>query len=420
MNPLTLQKSMLLGMLLSACAPLCAQKNTAYAITGTSKDNVSWTVIREIDLSTGKELRTIYEPKNNIAIVDAASGNRLQVNNDGNLIVPEVQNSNSSVVNDLVTAPTETMVAASAFDAKTNRLFFTPMHSNELRYFDFASGTNQVYYVRNNALKSFINTDADATVITRMCFGADGYGYALTNDGSHLIRFSSGKSTNIVDLGAIQDDRKNTSISIQNKCTSWGGDMIADAFGNLYIISMRGNIFKFNPSAMMASFMGQIKNIPQDYLINAAAVDAEGNVIIGSATKSDHYYSVNLSTLQAAPLANQVESVYNASDLASGHFAFEQLVSSKNETTAKASINVYPNPVVNKTISLSFDKMQPGYKTILLLNAAGTVVFNKNMATNATGNVQVALPANMAKGFYVLSLTSAAGKEQYTKKIIIE
>jgi hypothetical protein len=106
-----------------------------------------------------------------------------------------------------VTAPTETFVAASAYDSKNNRLFFTPMRSNELRYFDFNRGTNNVYYVRNVAMKNFSQADGEADVITRMCFGADGYGYALTNDFNHLIRFSSGDKITITDLGSVQMEK---------------------------------------------------------------------------------------------------------------------------------------------------------------------------------------------------------------------
>jgi len=78
------------------------------------------------------------------------------------------------------------------------------MHSNELRYFDLNKGTNAVYYVRNTPLKSF-EEKSEADVITRMCFGADGYGYALTNDANHLIRFTSAIKITITDLGSLKN-----------------------------------------------------------------------------------------------------------------------------------------------------------------------------------------------------------------------
>ena len=40
----------------------------------------------------------------------------------------------------------------------------------------------------------------------------------------------------ITELGNIIDAEGNA-VSIHNKCSSWGGDMVADAFGKLYVIS---------------------------------------------------------------------------------------------------------------------------------------------------------------------------------------
>jgi hypothetical protein len=64
-----------------------------------------------------------------------------------------------------------------------------------------------------------------------------GYGYALSNDANHLLRFQhfqksgSGRSWNLIDA------ETNSNVSIHNKCTSWGGDMVAGAFGELVVVS---------------------------------------------------------------------------------------------------------------------------------------------------------------------------------------
>ena len=55
-----------------------AQNNTGFAITGATKGNIAWMVIREIDLATGAEIRTIYAPDNKPALVDVSTGKRLQ------------------------------------------------------------------------------------------------------------------------------------------------------------------------------------------------------------------------------------------------------------------------------------------------------------------------------------------------------
>jgi hypothetical protein len=422
------------AILLFSANQMFAQNNTGFAITGATKGNIAWMVIREIDLSTGAEVRTIYAPENKPALVDAVTGKRLTqlginarvksavttVNRNGvaNTMVTYANGDQSEVV----TAPTETFVAASAFDTKNNRLFFTPMHSNELRYFDLNRGTNNVYYVRNVALKNFAETKGEADVITRMCFGADGYGYALTNDFNHLIRFSSGDKITITDLGSVTDGKNNKDISIRNMCTSWGGDMIADAFGNLYVISMRGNIFKINPRNMVADHIAAIKNLPADYTINGAAVDAQNNLIISCATKTDHYYNVNISTWEATPLANQKDQqVYNASDLASSHIAFENAVKSQEVSSVQGNsvITVFPNPVINRTINVSFDAFAGKDHTVQLVNVNGHVILNKVLNINGKTTSQVILPGNVNSGTYIIKVNDSNGKEQYSGKIIV-
>src|SRR4051812_1100353 len=85
-----------------------AQRATkAYAITGQSNGNFNWTDIREIDLSTGKVSNTIFESgKTNFSLQN----------------IEKVK----SIVKD-AGAPTQSMVAAAAYDKKHNKLFFTPM-----------------------------------------------------------------------------------------------------------------------------------------------------------------------------------------------------------------------------------------------------------------------------------------------------
>ncbi|HRI21139.1 MAG TPA: T9SS type A sorting domain-containing protein, partial [Panacibacter sp.] len=280
-------------------------------------------------------------------------------------------------------------------------------------------GSSSVYYVRNTALKTFAQTNGEADVITRMCFGADGYGYALTNDASHLIRFSSGEKITIVDLGAVQDGKNNNGISIRNLCTSWGGDMIADAFGNLYIISMRGNVFKMNPQTMVADHVATIKNIPQDYTINGAAVDAKGDIIVTCATKTDHYYSVNIATWEATVLQQQQGELYNASDLASCNFAYGNLVNTKPAETVKSVISVYPNPAVNKTVNVSFEGVTGNKYTVQVVDGNGNNVYSKSVSANGKTVSQIILPGSAASGIYIVKVVDSNGKEQYSGKIVV-
>src|SRR3954465_5552153 len=86
---------------------LHAQRNTAFAVTASAKGNFNWNVIREIDLSTGEVIRTLYDPAVKKTInFKAITGTDL----------PPAALAGS--------APGSS-AAAAAFDASHNRLYFT-------------------------------------------------------------------------------------------------------------------------------------------------------------------------------------------------------------------------------------------------------------------------------------------------------
>lgn len=187
-----------------------AQKNSAFAVTAETKGNVQWNVIREIDLSSGEVLRTIYNPAINKTVnYKAVAGAELK----GNLPLASA---------------TGTGVAAAAYDALHNRLYFTNMRANDLLYFDFAANDLSVV-VNNNPAFNTGNKYDEGNVITRMAFGSDGYGYALTNDGKSFLRFTTDQKPVVTNLGQLIDGKKNGTMSVHSQCSSWGGDMVGDA-----------------------------------------------------------------------------------------------------------------------------------------------------------------------------------------------
>ncbi len=56
--------------------------------------------------------------------------------------------------------------------------------------------------------------------------------------------------------------------------TSWGGDMIADASGNLYVITAHNHVFKIDVQSRMATYISEIKELPAGFTTNGAVVDA--------------------------------------------------------------------------------------------------------------------------------------------------
>ncbi|MBC7588629.1 MAG: hypothetical protein H7178_09745, partial [Chitinophagaceae bacterium] len=268
-----------------------AQSNKAFAITSESKGSYNWSIVREIDLSTGEVIRTLYNPAENKAIAyETAAGSKLSNNN-------------------MQSAATYSGVAAAAFDAKHNRLYFSQMWTNELRYFDLNSNETKVVINDDNNYSTGVRND-ESNIITRMTFAADGNGYALTNDGNQLIRFTTDNKPVITNMGPLLDSKNSNGIGVHNQCTSWGGDMIADVYGNLYLITYRNHIFKINIQTRVAEHVGTIKNLPATFTSNGAAVDANGDVFLSSAVNAENYYRVNLSTLEATLVDKKEATIY--------------------------------------------------------------------------------------------------------------
>lgn len=398
-----MKKVFLLSLVSFSLMSAHAQSKKAYAITGDVKGSYNWITVKEVDLSTGEVVKTVYDATTQFNL-KSADGQTLQ--------------SRSAF-----DQPTYSGVAAAALDEKNNRLYFTNMRGNELRYFDLT--TSQVTVVVNTdpAFNTGEKFQSEANVITRMVIAGDGFGYALTNDGKNLIRFSTEGKTVISNLGAVRDAAKNGGVSFHNQCTSWGGDMIADAYGNLYVFSMRGNIFKINPNTRVAEHLGTVEGLPGNFTINGAAVDAEGFVVVSSAALTDSYFKINLGTMVATAVIKSGDNVWNASDLASGNIAYKGGLNTPAviaEVKGNSAISVYPNPVASNFVNVAFEKVTPGRYTIELMDASGRKVLNQAAEINGVQNQKVNLPKSTAGGMYLIRVINADGKIVFNDKIVVQ
>lgn len=381
-----------------------AQSKKAYAITADVKGSYNWISVKEIDLATGDVVRTVYDPTVQTPFqLKTVDGNILAARGAGDI-------------------PTVTGVAAAALDEKNQRLYFTNMRGSELRYFDLRSNTVTVVINSDQNFNTGQKND-ETNVITRMAIAADGFGYALTNDGKSLVRFSIEGKPVVTNLGPVRDDSKNGGVSIHNQCTSWGGDMIADAYGNLYVFSMRGQVFRINPNTRVADHVGAVTGLPADFTINGAAVDAEGNVVVSSATNTSNYYRVNMGTLNALAVAKTGENVWNASDLASSNLAYRGGLNNTSvtpEVKGNNEISVYPNPVASSFINVSFAKVTPGKYTIELSDASGRKVISQVAEISGVQNQRINLPKSTAGGMYLVKVINADGKAVFNEKIVVQ
>jgi len=396
--------------LLAVISANAQQSEKAFALTDGNKGGYHWDQVREVNLKTGEIKSTIFDGKTPME----------------SKVVPINMQSRTGAVY----APTNTLgngAAALAFDKKNDRLYFAPMFTGgSIRYINLSDKTMTPHEITFD--QKLNEVDMEATNLTRMVIGADGNGYAVTNDGNTFLRFGTGKKAQVENLGGLIDDTKNGAVSIHNRCSSWGGDMIADAYGKLYIITMRQNVFSVDPSTRIATYMGAIQGLPAEFAANGAAVNADGELVLSGAAYTKGYFTLDLKTMQAKPLGTNVD-VFNASDLATSNlYGQKEVDNSLNKmiTIAPAeisneAISVFPNPVTNGRILISFDKAEAGNYTIELADQAAKAISRKQVTVNTKGQT-IALNAEskLAKGMYFIRVIDANKKSIFASRVVVQ
>jgi hypothetical protein len=388
----------------------------AYAITDLSKDGAGWNALRKIDLQTGQYSDILLNGANDKTVVfDAASKKQLSLKPDAKYGV-------------MLQSPFATGVAAAAYDRKHNRLYFTPMFVDQLRFIDLR--TMKVYYVGEPFTKLGSMHNDEGKIITRMVIAPDGYGYAISNDGNAFIRFSTGKKTTTIEhLGTLVDDATNNGISIHNRCSSFGGDMISDDKGNLFILTARNNVFMVNTESKVAKYVGNITGLEQNFTVNGAVVDGDGNLLVSSAVDGNTYYVVSPAGWKATPY-KAANGIFRSSDLANSNFLSANRTMKPNgdiqrlirpEEKYAKEISVYPNPVTASVIKLQFNKVPAGNYTVELRDVLGRTVMQKKISIEAENQIQeLKLNRRNANGVYMVKLFDGLNQSVFTQKLVVQ
>lgn len=324
-----------------------------------------------------------------------------------------------------VTSPTFSTVAAAAFDNKTQKLFFIPLRLGEIRWADVSNPKNTTFHSIKSAVLNELDLNEPANQITRMTIAADGFAYALTNNGNHLYRFSTGKKPQVIDLGSLLNG--SDILSVHDQSTSWGGDMVAGTDGLLYLITYKQHVFSINPLTRISTYIGQIKGLPSTYTVNGAAADEKGMILITCSYGDQPYYRFDLQTLNAE-LAFTNEQRINASDLASSNLALRPAINkgqyvqgrSPFETTNQ-KISMYPNPVTEYRFQLNFEETTTGIHTIQVMDLSGKLLLNKVVNISGPGQFEgVELNKKMSKGMYFVKVLNNEMKAVYSSKFILQ
>lgn len=383
-----------------------AQTSKGYAITGnqTTKD-YNWLTIAKIDINSGNSDRLILDQQNTpYKLVDAKT--KKTIANRGN--------------------DQTNYIAATAYDRKSGKLYYIPMYSSELRWIDMDDKATEktIYTLQSDLIqRSNMQVRDESKNITRMVIGADGAGYAISNDGNNFYRFTTGKNPSLVDMGALIDHESNKTVSVHNKCSSWGGDMVADADGNFILISAQKKVFEIDGKTRVATLIGSISGLPDNFTANGAAVDEENNIIISSAYMGNGFYKVSLKDLSAVKMQGS-DMGYSVSDLATPNLLASKNSSTVNDEIVKATVNdnrIFPNPVTANTFRLEVGDIKAGAYSVNISDLAGKTIQNDRL--NLRGDAKFAninLKSKPVAGVYMVKVVNSDKNIVITEKLVIQ
>jgi len=385
----------------------------AFAITDLEQTGAGWNALRRLDLQNGEYSKVLLNGTNPSQVVFDATTRKAHIS------LPDALYGNS------MKPAFATGVAAMAYDKINKRLYFTPMFIDQLRYIDLK--TMKLYYVNDQPFTGLGNMHNDeGKVVTRMVITPGGDGYAITNDAKTFIHFTTGKKLKITQLGSLVDDPENGG-SIHNRCGSWGGDMVADDMGNLYIFTARNTVYKVNILTKVATHLKSIAGLPSGFTINGAVVNDNNQVLVSSAAYDKAWYVVDPKTWTATQYKS-ANGIYRSSDLANSNYLTTGARNYKNEITVvrklanlPEKIMIYPNPVNNDQFTIQFGKIPAGNYNIELTDVMGRIVMRQAIDVSYEDQAEtVLLKKASAKGVYLVKVIDKDSKSIFTQKLVVQ
>ncbi len=388
----------------------------AYAITDVKQQGANWSYLRKIDLKSG-EFSEVLLNGTDVSLLAYNASTRKQFE------APL----NDARFGTAINAAFATGVAALAYDDRNNRLYYTPMFIDQLRYIDLK--TMKVYYVADQVFTGKPQKSPDqGNIVTRMVIASDGYGYAMTNDATQLIRFTTGKKLEITDLGTIVDDQSNKGVSIHNSCSSFGGDIIADDEGNIYVFSARNHVFKINLENKVATHLGAISGLPNGFTVNAAAITADNKILVGSALLASSFFTVDHKSLVATPYTIegtlwQTSDLANSNLLATANRPKATTIDFKLNTgdNSESRVSIFPNPVTTNQFAVQFNELEAGQYTIQVTDVMGRNISQQIVNLGGEKQIQsIKIDPAAARGFYLVKVVDQNKRSVFSTKILVQ
>jgi len=353
------------------------QAQDIYASTGLTKGKIEFNDFRQLDLENLNSPIILLNKTDKLSVENKAT-EATKVCSCGNYI------------------------AAMAVSSK-GELVYMPMTAAKVAFIDSSSKTGVI-----SEVSSVVDSKDQATYFARMTTASDGYMYALNNNGTELLKISSnGTIQNLGSINQIGEFAKNSGV----ETSVYGGDMIADAFGNIYVISASAHVFTINPTKMTSDYLGRIKGLPENYTVNGAAVTKDGSVLLAT-TSNYGLYTLDFSTLEASFKAEYPVPVY---DLASSYF----LRQSELAEMTSSAFSLYPTIVKSSELNILSKGNENTILNISVWNLNNKQVYSNTLSVKNAGEYKVNLNGSLQPGIYVLKATNQNGVEVINTKFTL-
>jgi hypothetical protein len=185
----------------------------------------------------------------------------------------------------------------------------------------------------------------------------------------------------------------------------------------------------------VAKHLGSIQNLPANFTVNGAVVDAQGALLVSSAVDASSYYSVDPKNWNAKPYA-LAAGVFRSSDLANSNFlsspskqvsapvvpvAEARGVRNAPEASFAKLISVYPNPVTTNNVTLQFNKVPAGDYVIELTDVLGRTVMQRRVVINNETQTQTLnIDRSNSRGTYMVRVADRGNKLVFSQTLSVQ
>lgn len=294
-------------------------------------------------------------------------------------------------------------VVGMSYDTKNQNIIMIGMHSPDVYAYNLQSGKSTRIYASGRANSKCQIADQ----FSRMATASNGTTYALNNASNQLIEITPvGDGYAVKELGALHSDIK------LNQYNLYGGDLIADNVGNLYLISARSQVVRINPKTMSAEFIGSVDGLDKGFTTNGSAVMSDGSVLLSNA-QGKGYYVMDFASLQAKRIKGEDnQPIY---DLASPYFLQDSSVS----VASSDFLSVYPTKITQREIKIAPKAKLSGMGQVSIYDIAGNTLISSKINLEDQTNVKTIGLNSLSPGNYLIKVVDFNGKELINEKFIL-